>query len=421
MGLGQRLGRRWGLVAAFWALAVPNGPVMACTSAAWSPRATAAGAPIIWKNRDTNGLLSRLVFVRDQPHSFIGLVDDDDPSGRMVYAGLNDRGFAIFNTVAYNLPRLEGEMHDLEGAIMAEALRTSTSVADFEAYLARNLGPNLGAQTNFVVTDARGEVWIYEVHNHGFSKFAAADAAEGRLVNTNFARSGAVGEGAGYLRHQRASELIRNHGPADLALVLNQLARDFGHPLLRVPTFEELLRLPRTPASWAISTDTIDREITAATVVIQGRRAAAPDAPATMWVMLGEPLTSLAVPVWVEAGELPRVLAEGTTAELLLESLRLRGRLRPQLSPELRKYVDLTALANREGMGMLPALREAQVAILARTDEFLRQRRSPSELARFQSQLADEAAATLRGLADRLGIGRAVDVKTVAKVRHARE
>ncbi len=49
------------------------------------------------------------------------------------------------NTVAYNLPKETAEIKDLEGLIMADALRLCRTVDDFEAYVEANLGPALGA------------------------------------------------------------------------------------------------------------------------------------------------------------------------------------------------------------------------------------------------------------------------------------
>ena len=380
---------------------LPVTKAAACTSAAWEATATSQKAPLIWKNRDTDSLVSRLVFVDEKPYKFVGLVDDTAASGRMVYAGLNERGFAIFNTVAYNLPNIANEVHDLEGAIMADALRTSASVADFEHFLAANIGPDLGDQTNFVVFDATGEVFIYEVHNHGFEKFSVRDARGQRMINTNFSRSGAAGKGAGYLRYDRATKLVDDLGDmVDVASIFNRLARDFGHVLVSAPSFDDLAR--RSPASplWYASVDTIDREITRSALVFQGHRSGDQGVLATMWVMLGEPLTSLAVPVWVEAQAVPAALNQGPVVPLLAQSLRLRRALRPLDGAEQDKYMDLSLLENSQKSGIFKTLSEAQEDIVKRTDGFLKSHHTPLELAKFQSGLAEEATLILKRLAD---------------------
>lgn len=64
-------------------------------------------------------------------------------------------------------------------------------------------------------------------------------------------------------------------------------------------------------------------------MVIQGRRSGPNASPATMWVALGEPLCSLAVPLWVEAGDSPASLHQGKEAPLYREAARIRKLLRP--------------------------------------------------------------------------------------------
>ena len=52
------------------------------------------------------------------------------------------------------------------------------------------------------------------------------------------------------------------------------------------------------------------------------------DSPATFWVLLGEPVTSIAVPVWVEAKGTPLPLREGDTAPICAEALRIKRIIR---------------------------------------------------------------------------------------------
>ncbi len=168
-----------------------------CTSAVLSPPATGSQAPVLWKNRDTNTLSNRVVYVEEQPFAYLALVNGDDPSGRRCCAGLNSEGFAIMNTVAYNLPESPGEAKDLEGTIMADALRTCRTMEDFASYLEANHGDHLGSLANFGVIDGQGGAAIFEVPNHGHTKLDVAETPTGHLVNTNYARSGDEGEGAG--------------------------------------------------------------------------------------------------------------------------------------------------------------------------------------------------------------------------------
>ena len=81
-----------------------------CTVIVASGKATPDGKPLMWKNRDTSDLENKMVYVRGPKYGFIGLVDATDSAGRSVWAGVNDRGFAILNTLSSDLG--EGEKAD---------------------------------------------------------------------------------------------------------------------------------------------------------------------------------------------------------------------------------------------------------------------------------------------------------------------
>ena len=368
-------------------------PGEACTALVASGPATVSGAPMLWKNRDTGTLANKLVFVDESPHDYLCLANADSDSGRFCYAGLNDAGFAIINTVAYNLPSDSGGLADLEGQIMAEALRTCRTVDDFARFLGANLGPDLGSLATFGVLDASGAATVFEVANHGFERLETAGQPGSRLVVTNFARSGGDGEGEGYLRFERASALVDAFAPGalDPMTVLHTFTRDLGHARLDHPTLDSLAGQPASPPRWISSRDCIDRPSTAAAVVILGATPLEPPRPPMLWVIPGEPLTAVAVPVWVDAGKSPAALSGGDEAPLWQASMRLKRLLRPSTSGHQGDYLDLTRLDNADGTGFLPGLMATEREILAATEAFLAEPRTPEELAAFQEEMAEKA------------------------------
>ena len=383
------------VMALIFTAALPS-PAHACTTAVISA-AAGPGRPMLWKNRDTNFLSNKVIFVTERPYSYLALVNAEDRSGRWAYAGLNSAGFAIFNSVAYNLPEKSGEIKDMEGTIMADALRLCASVADFENYLRRNLGPSLGSLANFGVLDAAGDTALFEVSNHDYKKFLPGDFPEKYLVNTNFARSGETGTGAGYLRFERASLLFRQVPTGRLShrQILSAFSRDTGHALLAQPAYPLFKTISGKKPLWITTRDTIDRESTSAAVVICGRIPGQADSLATFWVMLGEPLFTIAVPMWVEAGAAPAPLSEGEKAPLCLAAKRLKQIARPYPESDRRDYLDISRLDNREKTGFLPHLLDCEREIFDLTEEFLKQPRSAAELAAFQEQMAAKALAVL--------------------------
>ncbi len=376
----------------------PSGPRLdACSTAVISPAASAGGGAMLWKNRDTDFLSNKVVFVKAQPYSYLGLVNAEDQTGRFVYAGLNDQGLGIMNSVAYNLYNEKNEMADLEGIIMAEALRTCRTVADFERFIRANLGESLGSQANFGVIDASGRALLFEVANRSCEVFNSAAEAPSYLVNTNFARSGKEGAGAGYLRFEQVSRLLAGlqGGKISHEFIFQNLARDFGHPLLRHPSPAELERSPADPPTWLYTNDSINRPSTSAAVVINGRDPGRSDRPATFWVLLGEPVCGIALPFWVEAGETPAAVWAGQDAALTRESLRLKNKIRPLKAGNQKNYLNAGLLANLENSGFLRLIMDTEQEIFRETALFLAKKRSRAEMVTFQEKMAEKALSVL--------------------------
>ena len=371
-----------------------------CSTAVISGAASADGRPILWKNRDTDHLLNRVVFVAEAPYSYLGVVDADDASGRRVYVGLNAAGFAIMNTVAYNLPRKSDEAADLEGTIMADALRRCRTVDNFEDYLKENTGPGLGSQANFGAIDAAGGAAVFEVHNNGYRRLDASSAPEKYVLVTNFSRSGEVDQGRGYVRFERLTELFREDADGKYAFdqVLGDFTRDMRNPYVPGLDPAKRAKLPADRPAYVYTQQTIDRGSTASAVVIHGVEAGGSANDATMWVILGEPVCGIAVPLWVEAGEAPPELGGAGASPINAESMRLKGLLRPFKDAERAEYADLSKLENRNGTGWLDVLVRKEKAIVERTNQFLATNPSAPEKARFQKQIAAEALETLKGI-----------------------
>ncbi|HEY3383030.1 MAG TPA: hypothetical protein VGK32_14755 [Vicinamibacterales bacterium] len=390
------------IVAAFVATAVLAGRTGAqeCTTAIFAGTSTADGRPMLWKNRDTDRLSNKVVFVEDKPYTYLGLVNADDADGRMVWAGVNSAGFAVANSVAYNLPQMPGEQADLEGMIMADALRTCETLADFERYLSRNVGPDLGSRANFLAMDAKGGAGIFETHNHGFNRIDAAAAPTHYLANTNFSRSGSPDQGAGYLRFERETTLLEAAKPGGFtpAWVLQTAARDLGHALLSHPAREDWKKLPADRPTWVHSNYTIDRASTASVVVVHGVKQGEDPRRTTMWVALGEPVCSVAVPLWVAAGVPPSALWEGERSALATESLRLKDRLRPLKARERKEYADLSKLDNAAGTGWLPKLIAAEDETMSQASALLAKNPSPADLAALEKAAAERALSLLKSI-----------------------
>ena len=369
-----------------------------CTTAIITGEATVDGAPILWKNRDTEALSNKVVFVNEKPFSYLGVVNAQAPSGRIVWGGLNQAGFAIINSVAYNLPQKSGEREDGEGLLIADALRTCATVDDFESFVRKNLGPDLGAKTNFGVMDARGGSAIFEVHNHGYNRLNTCESAGKFLLNTNFSRSGIPDQGAGYLRFDREQGLFGAlpAGQISLEFILQTAARDLGHPLLQYLPSSQWKDLPEDQPYWVHANYTINRVSTASVLVIQGVRPGEDPKKAVLWVILGEPVCSIAVPLWVAAGDTPAEVREGDEASISREAARLKDVLRPLKGRDRREYANVTRLDNRAGSGWLPANLQLERQLLQEAQALLAANPTSEQLAAFERQAAARVLARLK-------------------------
>ena len=115
-----------------------------------------------------------------------------------------------------------------------------------------------------------------------------------------------------------------------------------------------------------------------------------------MWVVLGEPVTAIAVPLWAAAGVPPDEVWQGKEAPITTEAFRLKNILRPLKSKERAEYMDLTRLDNAAGTGWLPALLDAEKGIIDDTDVVLAKDPTPAVLAAHQKAMAGRALSTLK-------------------------
>ena len=376
-------------------------PVLAtdnCTSAIISRFASVTSAPMLWKNRDTGVRSNKVVLVDEKPYRYLALVNHNDASGRICYAGLNEIGFGIMNTAAYNLPETPDELKDLEGFLMADALRKCRTIADFEKLVKNNMGRNLGVESNFGVIDADGNAMLFEIHNHGYKTFDPTAQPEKYLINTNFSRSGTLDKGAGHMRFKRATELFNTLGgkPIQASDILHRFSRDTGNVLVGQPNPDHYSQYPASPDTWISTKDSINKFYTSACVVLVGKNPDHPERPATLWVIPGEPLTAIAIPLWVEAGKVPDILWKGEKAAIWKVSAKLKELIRPYRKGNMQDYMRINKVDNREHTGYLPGLLAVETHIFKATEEFLKHSHTPSELAQFQKKMADIAMGALQ-------------------------
>jgi hypothetical protein len=273
------------------------GVVLGCTIAVVSE--SVAGYPMLWKNRDVHNYDQEMRYFDSGYYRFVTNVYKGET--HRAWAGLNDAGFAIVNTDTYNQGVWAMYGPD-DGHVMFWALSNCLTVDDFEAYLDSTNVIGRRSTHCYGVIDAFGGAAVFEAGRYNYVRFDAEDSPNGVLIRTNYADSGSdttVGEN----RRIRAEQIVSMSSIIDPYLFLFILARDLylngfdPYPLPFSGTYSFL------PAG-VISTDgTINRYYTTSASVIRG--VGKSGAPGMMWEYLGEPILSIPLPLWVQAGEVP--------------------------------------------------------------------------------------------------------------------
>lgn len=275
-----------------------------CTSAIVASGHTAAGKMLLWKHRDSGHRHNFVAKVErgaddagNRTMAFVGLFNAGDVDRREVWAGMNEAGLGIMNTASYNLAPDTAVVKDMEGVIMAEALKSCRTADDFLRLLDGKLadGAPLGVQANFGVIDAGGHGLYVEAWDWGYKTYDLADEPSGCMVRSNYSYSGGAKGRLGEVRHDNAVELLRKPlecGAVTPLTLTEGLSRSFYDSRLGRDMLESGGRWVEDKG------EMIPRRSSCASVVIEGGRDG--EMP-VMWVAIGFPTLSQTVKVTIDS------------------------------------------------------------------------------------------------------------------------
>lgn len=332
----------------------------ACTSAIISADLSPYGRPLLWKHRDTSSIDNKVEHVPESSdgYAYTGLFNASDSTLRECWTGFNSRGFAIMNTASYNIKDDDVPEKDMdrEGLVMTLALRTCSTVDDFETLLT-GLPRPMGVEANFGVIDASGAGAYFETNNDTYVRINLCDAPEGYLVRTNYSHTGRPEEGFGFIREANAIHLLDSAARAHAVtpeLLTETLSRSFYHDL-----FKADMAAGEEPG-WIIDQDFIPRYKSCATIVIEG---ACPENPRpeeyVMWTGLGYPPCADIYPVTPgPEGVNPdlRGTEPGGHSKASDLARQRRDEVFPMHFDNGDKYIDLSALRNPRQTGYLQTI-----------------------------------------------------------------
>ncbi len=304
------------------ALCLSGTQLPACTIGAFGPEVMEEGRAILWKNRDVTNPDQEMKFLRGPRFAFITNVYAGETHN--AWAGINEAGFAIMNSNSYNLSGLLDAPDD--GNIMALALGTCATVDDFARLLdSFNI---IGRETpaNYGVFDGLGNIAIFEASNTYYTRCDVNADTLGFLLRANYSMSGGPTRLLGKNRYERALQLClaaKRAGRLSIEFIIQTLARDLGqidfdpYPLPFTGT------LPPLPTGYLPTDTTICRATTRSVEIMVAPLPGASPLTGMMWVLLGEPIASLPIPLWVCAETVPELLDGKFTAPLCDEAQKL--------------------------------------------------------------------------------------------------
>lgn len=324
------------------ALLLAGAEVAACTSLIASGSATANGRPMIWKNRDT-GADNNFLYRVERPGEigYIGLFNGGDSLVTdEAWMGMNDAGFAIINTVAYNLPENGKNWIDREGFVMLQALGSCRSVDDFDRLL-RELPKPTGVRTCFGVLDADGNGAYFEADDYNFVRYDLADAPDGVLIRTNYAYSGTPDKGMGYIRHQNVEDIlghaIRSHSLTPASLT-DSVSCSFYNSMLGRDVLAGA-------TSMAVDQDFVPRRSSTASIVIEGLLPGEDADSLRMWAKVAYPPCTHVVEVRLhDIPEEATATPENARCRLAEEAALLKNKVFRIRRGSGERYIDLDAL-----------------------------------------------------------------------------
>lgn len=389
-----------------------------CTAGVASGKATADGRPLLWKTRDANAPNNEVIWNTAWKIPFVSVITAGQPGSS--WMGVNEKGFAIINTVSSDLAPAEPGSPDAEragaglgnGTLMARALGECATVEEFEALLKATNAPGRQTATNYGVIDATGAAAFFETAPNRYWRYDAANTEKGYILRTNFAVNGVRKDlherPYSMDRYLQTDQLMRGFfltDRIDFKEIVKQQIRAFGDG------DGNLVPLPITgsydghPKGFFPHGNSINRSSSVSFAVIQGVKSGEDSRLSTLWALLGQPSTGIVVPYW-PVGATPSEADGPETAPLGDAANRIRMRLYQELAPgatgpsgqQARPvYINTLALQDENGDGIWKVMLPAEDSIIAEAEKKLEGWRASGP--DVPAMLATEKTLTGRALA----------------------
>lgn len=269
----------------------------------------AGGRPVLWSMRDGGSEDLVVQTLADGAVPYFAWCEAGHPE--RVHGGANVAGLGVVAV----LVAVDGlaEADARLAALLQEALRSCRTLAELEVLLQKGDADGRGFAANIAVLDAAGGAAMFDVQPTTWARADATVADRGFLVRDGrMPVSSLPADG----RRALAEAACRSPGVTELSarMVLQRVLRDVTPPT----------GAPRSPAGRLDTRALVHRQSTTGALVVQGVANGENSAWTQMWVALGQPLCTTAMPLFPAAGAVPRPVAGDPRSALAAESQRLQ-------------------------------------------------------------------------------------------------
>ncbi len=338
-----------------------------CTIGVAAGSATSDGRPMVWKTRDySSAPNNEIKYNTSFKYKFISV--SNAGSATYSWMGLNEHGFAIVNSLSSDLSK--GSSGPSNGAFMRDVLGNCRTVAEFRHYLDSTNRSGRQTHANFGVIDSTGVAAIFETSGSQYWEYNAADASHGYVIRTNFSMTG--GGSSGVERYNRSSDLIAGFYAGDslnVKSILRYQMRDFSdfqsNPV-DVPYKNRWS--PSIPYGYINTSKSICRSSSVSTAVIHGVLPAEKAGLSTLWSILGQPASAVALPYWPVVNTPPEADGENT-APLCDISRQIRSALFDYNADG--DFINTFKLKDGNGAGLWSCTFPFEDSVLVTTASFL--------------------------------------------------
>ncbi|MBO7220804.1 MAG: hypothetical protein J6V21_06440 [Alistipes sp.] len=291
---------------------------LACTSAIVSASRSSEGAPLLWKHRDSSFSNTRVEYVEGGVYAYTAIVPNTKRWRTIVYAGINEAGLGVITTATKHLPKATPEEWEacsrerVKGSLSCRALRNCATVDEFEEML-KNEKRARGFTSNLGIADASGAVAYFEIWDLGYCRYDVDERGKGFDVRANFSHAGNPDKkGASERRYSLIMREMQSYEGCFEPRHFIEYSRSYNS----VKYGDVLASNER----YVCSNYTVPRATTvgAFVIVCDGKNP-------RMLVMNGHSVSSLAVPVYVQAkGQIPQCV-RGSAMRRLSEDFRQKA------------------------------------------------------------------------------------------------